>query len=109
MKSALNIFAICLFVLGMIIIPITHRAELAKDGQDKCCANGCGHGKENHQKHNNDHCPVCQLSIMPFNVATTLVAPETLSNIIAERLRLPLLLSTTIPSHLTPFSCGPPA
>ncbi len=103
MRKRISILALCLFVLGMVVVPAAHMASLASGHDHSRC-----HGQSEPQKHGADHCSICQLAHTPLTVTVPVVVPVAVA-VIVESLPLPAALTICRAEHALPFSCGPPA
>ena len=108
MQRRLNIWAVCIFALGLIVFPAAHLMSLGREARSVCASHACGHEPSAPARHDADHCPVCQLARVTFSAIVPVVAPSPAAAI-TETLRMPVLAPVIRPACLLPFSCGPPA
>jgi hypothetical protein len=107
MKAVSNILALLLFALSLVIIPAAHKLELASDSDCSCCC-GAKQSEEETEGHDSEHCPICQLATSPIDTPV----PFTLGLVcqtLADKPWSAVRVLISKPSHLLPYSCGPPA
>jgi hypothetical protein len=108
MRTYLNILAACYFVLGVMVLPAAHMVSL---GADRDCGS-CSHDGQDEpgtpQKHDSDHCSICQLAHTPMTIAMPAIVVTALVGEM-QTVRLPQSVPTCSTDHVLPFSCGPPA
>ncbi len=78
MKRVASSLLSLIFVLGVILFPVLHKAHyglLFLTTGTNHTQNYGGSEEEAPAGHDSDHCPICQLSLAPLIVASTVLAP----------------------------------
>jgi len=113
MRSGFNLLAAWLFVIGVVVIPAAHKLELVAAERNECDSCGCVHAHDEPDEHDAgrghdaDHCPICQLALIPLENTPPLSLPF-VARVFEAVLSLPVILSVASPAYLIPYSCGPP-
>jgi len=123
MKNLTAIFLMCVFVLGLLVVPAVHDVQRSSSygHGGLCCSERSesqvsNHGRSGftagfHQKfdmHDSSKCVICQLASISFAVPTVFVAAPVLKRNVDDNLVTLSRQYFSTPRFL-PFSCGPPA
>jgi hypothetical protein len=122
MKKLTAIFLMCLFVIGMLVVPAVHNVRRSSSyGHGGLCFsahpeiqvgdhNRSGFTASFHQKfnmHDSSTCPICQLASISLSVPNVLEEAPALNRNVEDKLVSLSRQYFTTPRFL-PFSCGPP-
>jgi len=65
---------VLLFMLGMLVVPVMHKVELACDaGVCSSCTHQHDDDTKKHGGHDSGNCPICQMMDLPLDVASVAV------------------------------------
>ena len=108
MRRVINSLAMAVFALGVVVAPAVHHAHLDD------CGHTCSHPHERQdshetpEKHDTDHCPICQLACTPIIASAPAVVPMAVGDVWRD-VQVDVATPVICRAHRLPFSCGPPA